>query len=796
MQSFRERTFKVRPLSPAMLALALLSAQAHAFQPFQVKDIRVEGIQRTEAGTVFSYLPIKVGETLTPDRASDAIKALYATGFFKDVRLEANDNVLIVSVEERPAIASVDFSGMKEFPKDDMKTGLKQLGLAEGRILDKSLLEKAEQELKRQYFNRGMYAVEVKATSTPLERNRVAVSFDVSEGEIAKIRSINIVGSNAFPEKTLLKLFNLRTPGMMSWWSKNDQYSKQKLSGDLETLRSHYLNQGYLEFNVESTQVSITPDKKDIYITININEGERYTVSDYKFAGDLPVPESELKELVSLKVGDFFSRERLNESTKNIGERLGNEGYAFSNVNAAPEIDKDKRTAEFTFLVDPGRKVYVRRINVTGNTRTKDEVVRREIRQMEGAWFAADKINRSRVRVERLGYFKETTIETPPVPGTTDQVDVDINVVEQPTGNILLGAGFSSSEGLVLSGSISQNNLFGSGNRLSAQINSGSVNKVYALSFTNPYFTPDGVSLGYDLYRRNVNTSSLDSYADYGTSTTGAGLRLGVPITELDTVNFGLAYEQVTLDLSATAPNVYHDYAAQFEPSCVTYNTTCSSTTDSLRFESGWARDSRDSLLYPTKGTYQRAYMEVGTPLGDLNYYKLNYQYQWLRPLSRSVSLLLNGEIGIGSGYNDKEMPLFRNFFAGGIGSVRGFDSGALGPKAINSSGSSFSIGGNKRVVGNAELLFPFPGMGNDRSVRLSTFLDLGMVAGPGDDDRNPLTPSRYSKLSVDDLRYSVGAAVTWYSPMGPIKLSLAKALNPASDDREQTFQFQLGNVF
>jgi len=773
-----------------MLALALLSAQAHAFEPFQIKDIRVEGIQRTEAGTVFSYLPVKVGETLTPERASEAIKALYATGFFKDVRLEANNEVLVVTVEERPGIASVDFSGLKEFPKDDMKTGLKQLGLAEGRILDKSLLEKAEQELKRQYFNRGMYAVEVKATSTPLERNRVAVNFDVSEGEVAKIRTINIVGAKVFTEKQLLKLFNLSTPGWLTWWSKNDQYSKQKLSGDLETLRSHYLNQGYLEFNVESTQVSITPDKKDIYITININEGERYTVADYKFAGDLPVPEAELKKLVSLKVGDFFSREHLNESTKKIGDRLGNEGYAFSNVNAAPEIDKEKRTASFTFLVDPGRKVYVRRVNVTGNTRTKDEVVRREMRQMEGAWFAADKVNRSRERVERLGFFKETTVETPPVPGTTDQVDVNVNVTEQPTGNILLGAGFSSSEGLVLSGSISQNNLFGSGNRLSAQINSGSINKVYSLSFTNPYFTQDGISLGYDLYRRDVNTSRLNTVADYGTSTIGAGLRLGVPITELDTVNFGLAYEQVTLDLSATAPNVYHDYAAQYESACAAYNTACSSTTNSLRVETGWARDTRDSLMYPTKGTYQRAFIEAGTPLGDLNYYKLNYQYQWLRPLSRSVTLLLNGEIGIGGGYSGKDMPLFRNFFAGGIGSVRGFDSGALGPKAINSAGTSFSIGGDKRVVGNAELLFPFPGMGNDRSVRLSTFLDIGEVAGSGD------WQGRYETLSLSDMRYSVGAAVTWYSPMGPIKLSLAKALNAADDDKEQTFQFQLGNVF
>ncbi|MDP2787510.1 MAG: outer membrane protein assembly factor BamA [Pseudomonadota bacterium] len=796
MFSFRVRPFQLRPLSPAMLALALLSTQAHAFDPFQVKDIRVEGIQRTEAGTVFSYLPVKVGETLTPERATEAIKALYATGFFKDVRLETNNEVLVVIVEERPGIASVDFSGMKEFVKDDMKTGLKQLGLAEGRILDKSLLEKAEQELKRQYFNRGMYAVQVKATSTPQERNRVAVSFDVSEGDVAKIRSINIVGAKALAEKDLLKLFNLRTPGWMSWWSKNDQYSKQKLSGDLETLRSHYLNQGYIEFNIESTQVSITPDKKDIYITINISEGERYTVSDYKFAGDLPVPESQLKGLVSLKVGDFFSREQLNESTKKIGERLGNEGYAFSNVNAAPEIDKDKRTANFTFLVDPGRKVYVRRINVTGNTRTKDEVVRREMRQIEGAWYAADKINRSRERVERLGYFKETTIETPPVPGTTDQVDVNVNVTEQPTGNILLGAGFSSSDGLVLSGSISQNNLFGTGNRLSAQINSGSVNKVFSLSFTNPYFTPDGVSLGYDIYQRNVNTSSLNSVADYGTSTTGAGLRLGVPITELDTIHFGLAYENVTLDLTATAPNVYHDYAKAYEPTCATNSTACTSITNSLRFESGWARDSRDSLLYPTKGTYQRAFLEAGTPLGDLNYFKLNYQYQWLRPLSRRVSLLLNSEIGIGGGYSGKEMPLFRNFFAGGIGSVRGFDSGAIGPKASNGT-STFSIGGTKRLVGNAELLLPFPGMGNDRSVRLSTFFDIGMVSGPGDDpDNNPATPGRYSTLSFSDMRYSVGAAVTWYSPMGPIKLSLAKPLNAATDDKTQTFQFQLGNVF
>ncbi len=769
---------------PSLLALALFAAQAHAFEPFQIKDIRVEGIQRTEAGTVFSYLPVKVGETLTPEKASEAIKALYATGFFKDVHLETSNDVLIVNVEERPGIASVDFTGMKEFSKEDMQKGLKELGLAEGRILDKSLLDKAEQELKRQYFNRGLYAVQIKATTTPLERNRVAVNFDVTEGEVAKIRAINIVGAKVMKEKDLLKLFNLSTPGWMTWWTKNDQYSKQKLAGDLETLRSHYLNQGYLEFAIESTQVSITPDKKDIYITINVNEGEKYTVSEFRLAGDLPVPEEELKKLITLKPGDEFSREKLNESTKKIGDRLGNDGYAFANVNAAPEIDKEKHSASFTFLVDPGRKVYVRRVNVNGNTRTKDEVVRREMRQLEGGWYAADKINRSRERVERLGFFKETTVETPPVTGTTDQVDVNVNVTEQPTGNILLGAGFSSSDGLILSGSISQNNLFGTGNRLSVQMNSGSVNKVYALSFTNPYFTQDGVSLGYDLYKKDVDTSSLNAVVDYTTSTTGLGMRVGVPITELDTVNFGAAYEEVKLDLTSTAPTVYQNFATSYG------GTINGVTTNTLRLEAGWARDTRDSLLYPTKGSYQRVFAEVGTPLGDFNYYKLNYQYQWLKPLSRKVSLMLNGELGIGGGYSGKSVPLFRNFFAGGIGSVRGFDSGAIGPKAINSASSTFSIGGEKRIVGNAELLFPFPGMGNDRSVRLSTFLDIGAVAGPDD------YLGRYKTLSVSDMRYSVGLAVTWYSPMGPIKLSLAKPLNAATDDKEQMFQFQLGNVF
>jgi outer membrane protein insertion porin family len=433
----------------------------------------------------------------------------------------------------------------------------------------------------------------------------------------------------------------------------------------------------------------------------------------------------------------------------------------------------------------------VRRINVTGNTRTKDEVVRREMRQMEGGWYAADKLARSRERVERLGYFKETNFETPPVPGTTDQVDVNISVTEMPTGSVMLGAGFSSSEGIVLSGSISQNNLFGTGNRLSAQINSGDVNQVFSVSFTNPYFTQDGISLGWDLYKRNVDTTSLNTVAQGGTSTAGLGLRLGVPVSERDNINFGAAYEQVTTDLLASTPNIYFEQAHSYDPTCPPVSgTACSYTTNNARLDAGWARDSRDSLLYPTKGTYQRVFAEFGTPLGDLTYYKLNYQYQWLTPLSRNVSLLLNGELGYGDGYDGKALPLTRNFFAGGIGSVRGFDTGAIGPKTLDNNRQSFSVGGQTRMVGNAELLFPFPGMGADRSVRLSAFLDAGMVAGDND------WLGRYKTLAFSDLRYSVGAAVTWYSPMGPIKVSLAYPVNAASDDKTQTFQFQMGNVF
>ena len=746
-------------------ALMAAAVPVFAIEPFVIKDIRVEGIQRTEAGTVFSYLPVKVGDTMTDEKAAQAIRALFATGFFKDVSIEADGNVLVIAVQERSSIAQVEFTGVKEFEKDQLLKSLRQIGLGEGRIFDRSQLDRAEQELKRQYLSRGRYAVVVTTTITPLERNRVAVNFTVDEGDVAKIRQISIIGATTFKEQDLIDLFVSRTPGWMTWWSKHDQYSRQKLGADLEVLRSFYLDRGYLEFNIDSTQVTISPDKKDIYISVSITEGPKYTVSGVKVAGELLIPEAEILKLITVKVGEVYSRDRITESTKNISDRLSNDGYAFANVNAAPDLDKTKNQATFTFFIDPGRRVYVRRINVAGNNRTRDEVIRREMRQLESGWYSGDRINRSRSRIDKLGYFTEVTVETPSVTGTTDQVDVNFTVAEKPTGNILLGAGFGSGEGVVLSGSISQQNIFGSGKHVSAQVNSGKVNTVYSLSYTDPYFTVDGISQGFDIYTREVDAAQ-GGLGRYQTKTLGGGVRFGVPVTERDTITYGLGYESTSITTYSDSPLFYLDYVATF-----------GNDTDAILGSVGWVRDGRDSLIYPTKGTLHRAVGEVGLPGGSLQYHKANYQYQRYFPLTRHYTLMLNGEIGYGAGSGGKPLPFFKNFFAGGVNSVRGYRSSSIGPKDQNGD----PRGGTHRMVGNAEFLFPFPGLQYDRSVRLSAFADAGMVS------------DRYDGSS---LRYSTGIAVNWSSPMGPLKISIAAPLNAEVGDRKQAFQFTFGGVF
>lgn len=753
----------------AGLVASFVSQAVLAFQPFPIRDIRVEGIQRTEAGTVFSYLPVKVGDTMTDEKAAQAIKTLFATGFFKDVRLEIDGQVLVVVLEERPAIASLEFSGLKAFKPEDLKRGLREVGLAESRIFDRALVERAEQELKRQYLSQGHYAVEVTTTVTPLERNRVGISFAVSEGEIAKIKQINVIGATAFKEDDLLDLFALRTPGWFTWYTKNDQYSKQKLSGDLEALRSYYLDRGYLEFNVESTQVAITPDKQDIYITINVTEGEKYTVSSVKLAGELLLPEDELKSLVKVKPGEVFSREKITETTKAISERLSNEGYAFANVNAAPEFDKAKREVAFTLFVDPGRRVYVRRINVVGNTKTRDEVIRREMRQMESSWYDGGKINKSRTRVDRLDYFDEVNIETPAVPGTTDQVDVDVKVKEKPTGNLMVGAGFSSSEKLVLSTSVQQQNLFGSGKHLSLQLSTSKINRTYSLSHTDPYATIDGVSRGFDIYTRRVDTSTTVVGA-FGSESVGGGVRYGLPIGEDRYINLGLAADSTKLNLIDTSPQRYKDYVSSNGDSI-----------HSLTASAGWQNDERDSAIYPTSGSYQRFTFELTLPGSTATYVRPSYQYQRFFPIGRDYALMLNGELAVAKAYGNKELPFFKNLYAGGIGSVRGFDSNSIGPR---DSVTGDVLGGDKRFVANAEFYMPIPGMGRDKSLRFSGFVDVGGIGGYG------------TKLSGSELRYSTGIALSWASPMGPLKFSLATPLKKRADDKLQRLQFQLGTIF
>ena len=749
----------------AVLLFALGAVPALAIEPFTIKDIRVEGIQRTEAGTVFSYLPVKVGDTMTDEKAAQAIRALFATGFFRDVTLEVDNGILVVVVQERPSVAQIEFAGMREFDKDQVLKGLRQVGLSEGRIFDRSLLDRAEQELKRQYLSRGMYAVNINTTVTPLERNRVSINFNIEEGDIAKIRQISVIGANAFREKDVIALFVLRTPGWLTWFSKQDQYSRQKLSADLETLRSFYLDRGYLEFSIDSTQVSITPDKKDIYITVSITEGPKYTVSGVKVAGEKLLPEDEVMKLIKVKPGDTFSRAALTESTKAIADRLGNEGYAFANVNAVPERAKDKHEVAFTFFIDPGRRVYVRRINIAGNTRTRDEVIRREMRQFEGGWYSAEKINLSRRRIDKLGYFNEVNVETPAVPGTTDQVDVNIAVTEKPTGVILVGAGFGSGEGVILSGSVSQQNIFGSGKHVTAQVGTSKINTTYALSYTDPYFTVDGVSQGFDVYLREVDAVN-SGLGFYQTKTLGGTVRLGVPISEIDTINYGIGYERTKITIFPESPLFYKDYVATFGDD----NSTVLGTV-------GWTRDGRDSLIYPTSGTLHKVTGEVGLPGGTLKYYKTAYQYQRYFPLTQTYTLMLNGEAGLGDGYGGKPLPFFRNFFAGGVSSVRGFKAFTIGPKDTNGD----PRGGSRRLVGNAELLFPFPGLEKDKSVRMSAFVDAGMVADTYD---------------AGALRYSTGLGVLWVSPLGPLKVSVALPLSSEPGDRKQPFQFTIGGVF
>ncbi|MDH5649296.1 MAG: outer membrane protein assembly factor BamA [Gammaproteobacteria bacterium] len=736
-----------------------------------VKDIRVEGLSRISAGTVFNYLPIKVGDVLSTKAVQNATKELFKTGFFNDIRIKRDGNILTVVVIERPSIDQIEIDGSKDISKDDLKKSLKDVGLSEGRIFNRSLLDNIEAELKRQYFSRGRYSVQIETKVKELERNRVDINIEIREGKVAKIQGINIIGNKSYSDKKIAKEISLTEPGFSTIFTGNDKYSKEKLIGDTEKLRNLYQDNGYLEFAIESTQVTVSPDKESIYISISITEGEIYKVKEYKLSGNLILPEEEIRKMIDIKPGDRFSRKAITDITQRITEALGDKGYAFANVNPIPEVDKEKAEVSFTFFIDPGKRVYVRRINFSGNTVTRDEVLRREMRQLESSWYSPEKVKRSRVRLQRLGYFEDINVETPQVPGTSDQVDVNITVKERPTGNLLFGIGYSDVDGALINGSITESNLFGAGKSLSFSFDNSSSSKQLNLSYVNPYYTKSGVSRAFSLYSTEVDSARADTAA-YLLSTSGAGVTYGFPITENQSLRAGVAYETTDITVSAFGAQVAQDFVARYGNENSNFKTTL-----------GWGFDSLNSALFPTEGGLQRITVEAAVPGSDVEYIKTTYEAAIYFPLYRTSSFRSKLELDYGSGHGDTEnLPFYKNFFAGGSRSIRGYQSRSLGP--IDPL-TLDPIGGNRRILGNLELFFPFPGTKSENnSMRLSLFVDGGMVYGETED------------VDLDIVRYSGGLAFNWFSPIGPLALSYAKPINPEPFDELERFQFTIGVPF
>lgn len=750
--------------------LITFAAGAFAAEPFIVDDIRVEGLERISPGTVFNYLPISVGDTVDDTRSRDAVRALYKTGFFKDVALERDGDVLVVSVIERATITEITFEGNKAIKTDDLLEGLEDVGFSKGEVFNEAKLDKVVQELRRQYYSNGKYGVRIDHEIIPVGDKAVEVALTVSEGAAARIKQINIIGNESFTDEEVLQDFELTTPNWISWFSKDDQYSKTKLSGDLESLRSLYLDNGYINFSVDSTQVSITPDKADVYVTINITEGERFVVGDVRLAGTLIVEPEELFKYVFTRKGMTFSRKGLTLTSKNITDRLGNEGYAFANVNAIPDVDDEKRTASITYFVDPGQRVYVRRVNFFGNAKTRDEVLRRELRQLEGGWISTTQVERSKTRLRRLGYFEDVNVETPAVPGSTDLVDVNFTVKERPSGNLLLGLGFSQSAGVIFNTSVTQENFLGTGKSLSFAFNNSEINRTFRLGYFNPYWSIDGVARGFDLNYSETDAGNTN-VVRYDQKTVSGGMRFGVPITEYHYINTSVSYESSEIN---TDPRF-------LDPIIAFFLFREGNQYDTLRWTTSFSYDTRNAAIFPDRGGLQRIRAQIALPGGDLRYFKVDYDARIFIPLIKKYTLLLKTNIGYGDSYGDtSELPFFENFYAGGPRTVRGYEENSLGPQDI----FGRALGGNISVVGNAEVILPVPFLSEIKSVRLSGFVDAGNVYASED------------RFDLDDMRMSTGLSAIWMSPFGLLAVSYAQPFRDQKFDEIQRFQFNFGAQF
>ncbi|HWG10236.1 MAG TPA: outer membrane protein assembly factor BamA [Rhodanobacteraceae bacterium] len=811
----------------ALILLAGLAAQAYAFEPFTVSDIRVEGLQRIAAGTVFSYLPVEIGQTMDDAKAQQAIRALFKTGFFSDVRIDRQGEILVIKVVERPSISSLTIHGNKDIKTDQLTSGLKDAGLYAGSTFDRQTLDEVRQELIRQYNNRGKYNVSIDPHVTNLDRNRVAIDIEIHEGKAAKIQWINVVGNNAFTDKQILSDWESGTPNWTSWYSNNDQYSRDKLSGDLEKLSSYYLDRGYADFSVDSAQVTISPDKQGIYIAAAIKEGEVYTLSDIHLLGDLILPESALRGLLRVKNGDIFDRHSIELSSDAITSVLANIGYAFAKVTPLPKIDKEHRTVDLSFYVDPGQRVYVRRIVFKGNTRTEDEVLRREMRQFEGAWYSQAAVDRSKIRLQRLGYFKTVKIDTAKVPGTADQVDLNVSVEEESSGQLVFGVGFSQVSGVILSTSVSENNFLGTGDQVSATLQKSSFLKQYQVSYLNPYFTDSGISLGYNLSYLELNQEQ-DNIASYLSNDASFTTTMGVPISETDTINLGMGYSKNKIEvIPGYTPGFFVDQLTAIG------HYTMRDTTLNL----SWGHDTLNKYFKPTRGGVQSMGAEISLPGSTVQYYKLSLSSRNYFELPKGFVGLLSGSIGYGKTYGSSSdigvpfadstgqlrtlsFPFFENFYAGGVRDVRGFEDNTLGPRvcsgvvmpppppradAAAAGGTSHPdptaiavgdhcvggpfynpqpIGGAFKVLGTAELRLPFF-QDNDKAA-VSLFTDVGNVF------------TSYHDFQVGELRASAGVSLQWQAPVGPIVINLAFPVRSKPEDKPfiEHLQFSFGTTF
>lgn len=760
------------------LVFVVLSFSIFAAENLRVSDIKVEGLQRIDPGLIFNNIPFEIDDLIEDIDFSKSISLIYKTGQFKDVAIEREGQVIIISVRERPIINEINFHGTESFQPEALKTGLSLMNLASGLIFDNGDIAKAERELTNQYLSQGKYTTSVRGEVVPLERNRVDINFYIEEGRLSRIKDIAIVGNKSFVKEELLDEFSLKTTNIMSWWEKDDRYSKQTLTGDLERLRSFYMNQGFMNFKINSSVVSISKDKKKIFIAVTIDEGDKFSIGKVKLKGDVPEPLalSDLEKDLSISEGDVFNRSKVNESTSKVAKSLGNFGYAFANVSSVPTIDKDKHRVDFTFFIDPGKKIYVRRINIIGNEKSKDEVIRRELRQLESSWFAQDKVDRSKTRLTRTQFFDSVDVETPAVQGVSDQVDLNIKVTERNTGKVSIGAGLSSSEGVVGTLSVSQDNFLGTGNRIATAISTGDINKVYSLSFTDPYWTEDGVSRGFSVYHKETNTKDLGT-GTYDTASAGFGMNFGIPLSEYDTLSFGATIDLTELKLQADSPVGYKNYC-----SSVASAGSLNCDTDSLAFWAGWQTDSRDNMIFPTKGYKVSLNADVTAPVFDMQYYKISASGEQYLPVTEKITTRIKGALGYGASYGDEIFPFFKNYTVGGQSTLRGFKQSSVGEKTLDTNGQYITYGGEKMVTLSAETFFPVPGMKNTDRFRMSAFVDAGGVFE--------------DSFSASEMRYSMGIGATWLSPFGPLNVSLATPLNDDNLDQTETFQFGMGTNF